>query len=68
MNKYKISVKKRFSNLVKKFISKIVLFFLYRGFKVLYKKDSRVKKELDDLEEGFVLELKACENRSKIVS
>lgn len=68
MNKYKISVKKRFSNLVKSSISKIVLFFLYRGFKVLYKKDSRVKKELDDLEEGFALELKVCENRAKIVS
>lgn len=68
MKKYKTSVRKRFSNLVKSSMSKIVLFFLYRGFKVLYKKDSRVKKELDDLEKVFVLELKTCENRAKIVS
>lgn len=63
----KISVKKKFSNALKVFISKIVLFFLYRGFKVLYKRDSRIKKELDNLEEGFILELKTYEHGPKLI-
>ena len=62
LENYKVSRKKKMVSSLKKSVSKVVLFFLYRGFKVLYKKDSRVKKELDALEEGFVLELKTCEN------
>lgn len=67
MSNYSVSLKKRFSNSLKKSISKIVLFFLCRGFKVLYKKDSRIKYELDNLEDGFVLELKTSTNGPKMI-
>ena len=32
---------------MKKIISNIVLFFLYRGFKIVYKIEPRVKNEID---------------------
>ena len=49
----KQSLKRKFSIEVKKFVSKIVLFFLYKGFKVTYKYDENVKKEINLLENGF---------------
>ena len=41
----KQSIKRKMGISTKKFISKIVLFFLYKGFKVTYKYDENVKKE-----------------------
>lgn len=49
----KISLKKRFVMEIKKVISKIVLIFLYKGFKVTYKHDDSVKKEIDSWKNGF---------------
>lgn len=49
----KVSYKKKISRWIKNVISKIVLFFLYRGFNVTYKHDENVKKEIDTLENGF---------------
>ena len=39
----KISYKRKLVNHIKNTISKIVLFFLYKGFKVTYKYDENVK-------------------------
>lgn len=49
----KISLKRKIVLKIKKYISRIVLFFLYRGFKVTYKNDLTVKSEIDSWEEGF---------------
>lgn len=42
---------------VKKTVSKIVLFFLYRAFHVSYHLDSNIKKEIDSWEEGRQIEI-----------
>lgn len=49
----KKSIKRKISISIKKAISKIILFFLYKGFKVAYKHDEQVKKEIESWEEGF---------------
>lgn len=49
----KISLKKRISRAIKNVISKIVLFFLYKGFKVTYKHDENVRKEIESWKDGF---------------
>ena len=54
----KKSLKREFTIKIKKYISKIVLFFLYRGFKVTSKYDSTVRKEVDSWKDGFT----ACIN------
>ena len=47
---------------MKKLIAKIVLFFLYRGFKVVYKIEPKVKKEIDNWEDGFGIKIITCAN------
>ena len=47
---------------MKKIIAKIVLFFLYRGFKVIYKIEPKVKKEIDKWHEDFGIKIITCEN------
>lgn len=54
----KKSLKREFIIKIKKYISKIVLFFLYRGFKVTSKYDSTVRKEVNSWKDGFT----ACIN------
>lgn len=49
----KISFKRKFVIWFKSIISKVVLFFLYRGFKAGYKFDNRIKEEIDSWEDGF---------------
>lgn len=49
----KKSYKRKIEVAIKKLVSKIVLFFLYKGFKVTYKYDINVKKEIDSLKDGF---------------
>lgn len=51
--KMDISLKRKIVIKIKKIISKIVLFFLYKGFKVTYKYDENVKKEIDSWKDGF---------------
>ena len=48
-----ISLKRKIVIKIKRIISKIVLFFLYKGFKVTYKHDENVKKEIDSWKDGF---------------
>ena len=47
---------------MKKIISDIVLFFLYRGFKIVYKIEPRVKNEIDNWEDGFGVKIITCKN------
>lgn len=49
----KISLKKKLAIVIKTGISKIILFFLYKGFKVTYKHDDNVKKEINSWKNGF---------------
>lgn len=49
----KKSLKRKVVIKIKKYISKIVLFFLFRGFKVTYKYDDVVKKEVESWNDGF---------------
>ena len=49
----KVSIKRKILNYLKAFISRIVLFFLYRGFKACYKFDKSAKEEIDSWNEGF---------------
>lgn len=57
----KISLKRKIVKKLKAFISKIVLFFLYRGFKAGYKFDDHVKKEIDNWPEGMSAVIKTGE-------
>lgn len=49
----KIPLKKKLAIVIKTGISKIILFFLYKGFKVTYKHDDNVKKEINSWKNGF---------------
>lgn len=44
---------------VKKRITGVVFFFLWRAFKALYRCDSRVKAELDSWPDGLTLHMQA---------
>lgn len=44
---------------MKNFVCRAVFFFLYRGLRVLQKKDSRVRADLAAIPEGFSLRLEA---------
>lgn len=57
---FKVSVSKRMSNSIKQGISRIVLFFLYRSFQVLYRYDENIRREVDGWKPGLVLCLKAA--------
>lgn len=51
---------------LKKCISNVVLFFLYRAFYVLYKMDSNIKQEIEGWKEGFCIQIKTEENGPKL--
>ena len=63
----KVSNKRKFTKGVKKFVSKIVLFFLYKGFKVTYKYDENVKKEIDTWQENFTVVIDTGEKDIKLI-
>ena len=60
----KISVKRKLEIKIKTIISKIILFFLFRGFKATYKYDKRVRNEIDNWKEGFSIKLQIAPNGS----
>lgn len=62
-----ISIKRKFIIGTKKVISRIVLFFLYKGFKVTYKYDENVKKEIDTWKEGFTASIDTGEKNIKLI-
>jgi hypothetical protein len=57
---YKISISKRMSNSFKQGISRIVLFFLYRAFQVLYRYDKNIRREVDGWKPGLVICMKTA--------
>jgi hypothetical protein len=48
------------SNSIKQGVSRIVLFFLYRAFHVLYRYDKSIRCEVDGWKQGFVICMKAA--------
>lgn len=63
----KKSYKRRITIAIKKLVSKIVLFFLFKGFKVTYKYDENVRKELDSLQDGFIAVIDTGEENIKLI-
>ena len=61
------SYKRKIETTIKKLISKIVIFFLYKGFKVTYKHDASVKKEIDSLKNGFTAVIDTGEKGIKLI-
>ncbi|MCI8465683.1 MAG: hypothetical protein HFI63_07480 [Lachnospiraceae bacterium] len=50
---YQVSPGKRRSLAGKKLFSSVIFHFLYHGLDVLYQRDERVRKEIEEWEEGF---------------
>lgn len=63
----KKSYKRKLVIAIKKFISKIVLFFLFKGFKVTYKYDENVRKEIDLLPDKFTAIIDTGEKNTKLI-
>ena len=63
----KVSLKKKIVMITENIISKVVLFFLYKGFKVTYKHDDNVKKEVDSWENGFSAVIDAGTKNTKLI-
>ena len=63
----KKSYKRKIVISIKRFISKIVLFFLFKGFVVTYKYDENVRKEIDSLPNGFTAMIDAGEKNVKLI-
>ncbi len=63
----KISLKRKMLRAIKNVISKIVLFFLYKGFKVTYKHDENVRKEIDSWNEGFSAVINTGYKNTKLI-
>jgi len=63
----KKSIKRKMVIGLKKTISKIVLFFLYKGFKLTYKHDKNVKKEIEQWEEGFTAVIDTGTKNTKLI-
>lgn len=61
------SYKKRVAIAIEKLVSKIVLFFLFKGFKVAYKYDENVRKEIDSLQDGFTAAIDTGEKDIKLI-
>lgn len=57
-----MSRKRRIAQAIKSKVSEIVLYFLYGGLYQLYKKDSRVRTEVDSWENGMTYCLKCSAN------
>ncbi len=53
MEVYRVSAGKKRSLAGKKMFSSVILYFLFHGLNVLYRKDERVRSEIDEWENGF---------------
>lgn len=61
------SYKRKIVVSIKKFISKIILFFLFKGFVVTYKYDENVRKEIETLPDGFTAMIDTGEKNVKLI-
>ena len=55
----KVSFKRRLEYGWKKWVTGVVFFFLFRALKALYRRDSRIKAELDSWSDGLALHMQA---------
>ena len=62
-----VSLKRKLELNFKEKISKIILFFLYKGFKILYKYDENLQYEIDNLKEGFSIKLQLKSNGYSLI-
>ena len=62
----KVSLKRKLIIYFKETICKIVLFFLYRGFKILYQYDRTVKEEIKEWEDDFTIQIQLNPNGSNL--
>lgn len=62
----KVSLKRKIMFKMKEIISSVVLFFLYRGFKVAYKVDTNCKIEIDSWEENFSVKLNVAKGSASL--
>lgn len=63
----RITIKRKIVVRLKTIISKIVLFFLYKGFKVTRKNDFAVKSEIESWEDGFTVCIDAGASDVKLI-
>lgn len=61
-----ISSKQKWISKGKAFFEKVILFFLYRGMKVLFRYDTRIHKEISSWPIGMTIVLSACEKGPKL--
>lgn len=57
-----ISLKRKILYKMKKYISKIVLFFLYRGFNIVNKIEPNVYREVQKWQDGYTIKIQTCDN------
>ena len=62
----KVSLKRKTTIYFKEIICKIILFFLYRGFKVIYKYDNNLKEEIDNWNDNFSIQIQLKTNGSSL--
>lgn len=58
----RVSIKRKMIWQTKVLISRIVLFFLYRGFKIVNKLEPKVYKETSNWKEGYTIKIQTCTN------
>ena len=63
----KVSIKRKMIWQTKVLISRIVLFFLYRGFKIVNKLEPKVYKETANWKEGYTIKIQTCTNGPSLV-
>lgn len=51
----------------KKIVSKVILFFLYRGINVANKVDDEVSKEIMSWKDGYIIKIQTCENGPTLI-
>ena len=62
-----ISFKAKILYKIKIFISKIVLFFLYRGFNIVNKIDQDVYTEVEKWRDGYTIKVQTCDNGPSLI-
>lgn len=63
----KISFKRKVIIRIKRVISKIVLFFLYRGIRIVTKLDGEAKKEVETWKDRYTINIKTCKNGPNLI-
>lgn len=62
----RVSYKQKWLTKAKILFERVILFFLYRAMRVLFKYDTRIHKEISGWPIGMTIVLSACENGPKL--